>query len=212
MEKETGCIFSEDREKFYHDCMEGFREHAWTIPQNDAQIRLKAEMDSAIGYGFWREYSITKMLLKRAEAEGRLAFVGGNGMYSLLANLYGITEIDPTERDYGAEMFLSISLNKHPCFEIVTSDFAEDLKDYLKDRFGEDNVSVDGDLVSISWNEDGHPPKSRTIEIVIRKDAFVTYAEHKLLESRNGISDIPLYSSDYGICKHLKLQSASALR
>lgn len=144
--------------------------------------RFAEELEVVLANGFVYEYCLAGWILDYAFERKRLAFTTHNTAYSFLAYLYGISDVDPIEKGYPLEMLLDLRLNRKPAFWIVTSDdFAKETMEFLKDRFGEENVETDGsNSVTVTYPLSAVGSDKYKIDTAIFGNPFIDSAEKKL--------------------------------
>lgn len=114
--------------------------------QNRYFERFEHEMGLLISKGFCGYFLMIADIVNWAKDHGILVGPGrGSGGGSLVAYLTRITEIDPVEHDLLFERFMTEGREALPDFDI---DFPSSMKvplfDYVRERWGEDNVCIVG--------------------------------------------------------------------
>ena len=127
-------------------CQEGFKWRFANTPMfNDARYheRLRYELDVILNMGFPGYFVIVSDFIMEAKRRGILVGPGrGSAAGSLVSYVTGITDIDPIEYELLFERFLNPDRISMPDIDIdFQDDRREEVIDYVKQKYGEDNVS-----------------------------------------------------------------------
>ncbi|MDO8407626.1 MAG: DNA polymerase III subunit alpha [bacterium] len=107
--------------------------------------RIDYELAIIIGKGFAVYYLIVADLLSYAKSAGILTTTRGSAAGSLVAYLVGITNVDPLFYKLPFERFLNPERPKAPDIDMdIADDRRDDLINYTKKKYGEDNVAQIG--------------------------------------------------------------------
>lgn len=180
-------VFDDCGRKVKEYCYNKFREECVKlddIRKQNAQDRLDRELEIVENNGFYYEFYLMKLITEKALESKRLVVIGERIVYSYIAYLMGISDIDPTGMNYPMEMLYSIGMNKSP--EVITanvpSGYSTILVEYLNFLFGADLVNIKGKYVVLG-------DAKYSIDIDIRETQIITCADAML--SEECVNDLP---------------------
>ena len=87
----------------------------------EVKERFDLEMTHVLKNGFFYSFAVARRILDLAKESALHAMVGGNVAYSLLSYLYGLTWINPIERDYPPSFLFEEHFEKMPYFPLIVS-------------------------------------------------------------------------------------------
>ena len=140
--------------------------------------RYDLEMTHVLENGFVYSFVVAHRVLDLAKDCGLQALIGGNVAYSLLSFLYGLTWVNPVERDYLPSFLMGERFDRTMFFPLVVSPdfrirliryFAETLDDV---RFTDEGIGIEETIhLQVASMEN-------TIDFPIRTEWLLTLAEY----------------------------------
>jgi len=134
----------EPYEKLLQECRDGWKQRGITKAQKDEYMeRLFRELNLIKDKDYIDYFLAVSDLVRWAKERNILVGAArGSAAGSLVAYLIGITEVDPLKWDLLFERFIDVSRYDPPDIDIdFQDDRRDEVKDYLKDKYGYDKVS-----------------------------------------------------------------------
>jgi DNA polymerase III subunit alpha len=141
--KKLGSTIPEDKAYLRFKCIEGFKENLSHLPAEDKEMywdRVKVELGVLEDQNFSSYMLIVADYINWAKKRMPVGPARGSSAGSLVANLTGITDIDPIKHDLIFERFHN---KQKKSFPDIDTDFSDPsmVKEYIKEKYGSDKVA-----------------------------------------------------------------------
>lgn len=160
-------------------------------PESVYMERFEREMKLLIDKAFCGYFLVVADYVGWAKSQGCLVGPGrGSGGGSLVAYLANIVEIDPVDADLLFERFLTEGRTSLPDFDIdFPATWRERLKDYVRSRWGEENVVTIGTITRLQ-SKGAFNDSARVLKPTLPYE--VSFTDANLLKKAIDAADAPL--------------------